>query len=94
MTKGKAFISDVAGRLQIKYEDYDVEAFGGADYEVMYSLDTEGREKLLYALESEGRKGELADMILAHFGECLDRDSFSAYCDERGIPYELFTWIN
>ena len=34
MGKGKAIIKDYGSTLTVNYEDFDVEAFGGADYDV------------------------------------------------------------
>lgn len=92
MSLGEAIIRDGDLGLSIEYEDYDVEYFDGADYEVHYSLNAESRKKLIGALQAEGRTGTLKEMILSHFGTCLEKDSFCCYCDERGIQYGLFTW--
>ena len=94
MTKGEAIIRDSEASLFVSYEDYDVECFGGSDYEVIYTLDQANRRKLWKALKAENLGGTLEEMILEYFGECLDKDSFSKYCDERNIKYELFTWIS
>ncbi len=94
MTKGRAWIDDRGDEMRVGCEDLNVEAFGGGDYEVTYTLDRENRQRLLQALESEGLRGTAEEMIRAHFGECLDLDSFSAYCARRGIEYRLFTWVS
>ncbi len=92
MEKGRAHIRDSGDELKISYEDLNAELFGG-DYEVIYTLDGENRQKLLQVLESEGLRGTAGEMIRAHFGEFLDRDSFCGYCDSRGIKYRRFTWV-
>ena len=92
MTKGYAIIGETATGLTVSYEDFDVEAFDGADYEATYTLDGENREKLRQILQTEGLRGTLEEMILEHFGRCLDKDSFSNYCDRNRIDYDLFTW--
>ena len=94
MTKGKAIIRDSGSSLVVNYGDYDVEAFGGGDYEVTYTLDEDNRKKLHDALKKEGVQGSLEEMILSHFGEYLDNGSFCHYCDERNIEYHLFTWVS
>ena len=93
MLKGYAFITDSENLLEVGYEDLEVEAFGGLDYEATYSFDSRNREKLRSALEQEGLSGSIEEMILAHFGEYLDKEPFSAFCRARGIVYELSTWI-
>ena len=94
MERGEARITDTTSALYVSYEDYDVEVFGGSDYEASYSLDAAARNKLDQALKKEGLSGSLKDMILAHFGVCLEKDSFAAYCDEHGVQYDLHTWIS
>ena len=94
MTKGEAIIRESSDGLLVSYEDFDVECFGGSDYEVTYLLDRSGREKLRKALVREGLSGTLEEMILAHFGACLDLDSFADYCDRLGIRYKFSTWIS
>lgn len=94
MTKGCAIINESAVFLTVNYEDFDVEAFGGSDYEVTYTLGPFSKEKLQHELEQEGLSGTLKEMILERFGEYLDRESFCHYCDKRGIKYDLFTWVS
>ena len=94
MTKGYAIIHDSGSTLTVNYEDYDVEAFGGSDYEVTYTLDADNRQKLCDALKAEGLQGSLEEMILSHFGEYLDQDSFDNYCQTRNIKFDLFTWVS
>jgi len=43
---GKAVVTDDGDALKIEYEDYGVDTFGGADYEVIYTLSKENRQKL------------------------------------------------
>ncbi|MBR1457242.1 MAG: hypothetical protein IJ594_08820 [Oscillospiraceae bacterium] len=88
MTRGTADIEEKAGFLRVSYED-----FGALDYEATYTLDAGSAEKLRRALEAEGLRGALRDMIVARFGACLEKEPFSLYCDEREIRYELSTWI-
>lgn len=94
MIKGEAIIIDSETGLYVSYEDYDVECFDGSDYEVIYTLDQTNRRKLWKALKAENMGGTLEEMILEHFGEYLDKDSFSNYCEERNITFELFTWVS
>ena len=43
------------GGISLSYEDYNVEAFGGADYEVIYTLTMEESNKLYDNLDKEYR---------------------------------------
>ena len=94
MIKGKAFVVDRPEKLVISCEDYDVEAFDGLDYEFTYTFDGKNREKLRSILEAEGCAGSMEEMILAFFGESLDRIPVSLFCDEHEIRYDLFTWVS
>lgn len=94
MEKGKVNIADCGTALQVSYEDLDVEFFGGGDYEVIYTFSGEERYKLIKALNSEGYSGNIEEIIVAYFGEYLDKVCFSEYCNERGIKYDLFTWLS
>ena len=46
MIKGLASIKEGKDFLHVSYEDFEVEQFGGGDYEVNYSLDGQNKEKL------------------------------------------------
>ena len=94
MIKGKAVICDSPAGLSVGYEDLDVEFFGGADYEVTYTLDRNSAEKLRRCLKNEVPEGTLEEMILERFGPYLDREPFGSYCEERGIAFDLFTWVS
>ena len=94
MTKGETIISDGGDILQINYEDYDVEAFGGSDVECTYTLYNDDRQKLEEELRKEGLDGTLKEMILAHFGEDPDLYAFTTYCKAKNIEYHKFVWIS
>lgn len=49
-TSGLLFTLNYNGSAEIGYEDYDLEFFDGADYEVMYYLDENNFELLLDSL--------------------------------------------
>ena len=36
----------------------------------------------------------MKEMIAEEFGERLDKKGFAEYCDDYGIEYKLFTWID
>lgn len=94
MIKGELIVRDGGDLLTVGYEDYEVELFGGADYEVCYTLYSDARQKLEAALAADGEKGTLSEMILAHFGGHMEKESFYAYCKDRDIETELFTWVS
>ena len=93
MNKGRAIIRDHVDMLTVSYEDLDVEAFGGSDYEVIYTLDRENRDRLVAELRKEGGVGTTEEMIRAGFGDCLDHGDFGEWCGRHSIEYKLFTWI-
>ena len=79
------------GTVWFGYEDYDVECFGGGDYEVTYTLDKENAEKMTRIL-SEHYTGTLKEMILQHFGIHMDQDSAYSWMEQHGIVFDLYTW--
>ena len=81
------------GTVWFGYEDYEVECFGGGDYEVTYTLDRENAEKMFNIL-SERYSGTLEEMIIQHFGVHMDQDSAYNWMNEHGIEFKLFTWIS
>lgn len=94
MIKGEAIIKDRPAGLSINCEDFNVESFGGSDYEFIYTLDGTNRNRLWKILRSKGLTGSMEEMIIEFFGICLDKYSFSQFCEENGISFELFTWIS
>ena len=81
------------GTIKITQEDYDVEFFDGMCVEVTYTLDNINAQKLFEILRQD-HQGTLEDMMVAEFGIALEKKSFSAFCDEREISYETFTWYD
>ena len=94
MRKGYAIIHDEPTQLSINCEDFDVECFGGCDYEFTYTLDKPNRDKLRETLFAAGVTGSMGEMIKEYFGECLDKVPFGGFCDKHGICYDLFTWVS
>lgn len=81
------------GSIRISYEDYKVENFGGGSYEAIYDIDATNRDKLERLLEKP-LLDDLEEMIVAEFGERLDKKSFAEYLNSNGVEYKLFTWID
>jgi len=94
MTLGKAIVKESGTALSISCEDYNVAAFGGADYEFTYTFDMMNRTKLLNALQAEGYSGTASEIIIKKFGEHLELCGVSAYCDHHGIKYETYSHIS
>lgn len=94
MTKGTFWLEEKPnGGVSIGIEDYDVEAFGGADYEWIYTLDS-GNIVRLTAVLAKTHTGSLEQMIAAEFGIHLDKKSMKQWFDDNGIEYEFFSWIS
>ena len=88
------------GSIILSYEDYNVEAFGGADYEAIYELSKENADKLKEILlnDNEATQGQenldLKTLIINKFGEELKKHSFALFCDKKKIIYKLNTYIH
>ena len=94
MIKGTFWLEEKSdGGVTIWIEDYEVEAFDGADYEWCYSLNKANTEKLTDIL-SQSNSGSLEQMIEAEFGIHLDKKSAKQWLDDNGVEYEFFSWVH
>ena len=94
MIKGTFWLEEKSdGGVTIWIEDYEVEAFDGADYEWCYSLDKPNTDKFTDIL-SRSNSGSLEHMIEAEFGIHLDKKSAKLWLDENGVKYEFFSWVH
>ncbi len=86
------------GNIEISYEDYNVETFGGGDYEAIYTLTKENSDKLKEILKNENKEAlsnlTLKELIINKFGPNLKKASFSSYCKANDIKYELQTYVH
>ena len=88
------------GDITLSYEDYNVEAFGGGDYEVIYKITMDESNKLYNLLDKEYKENGginnlyLEELIHNKFDERLEKMSFAKYCDEHDIKYQLNTWVH
>ena len=90
------------GSVSVSYEDYNVESFGGADYEVIYTFSKENANKLKQILEKKrgenkdnsGKEMSLKELIIDRFGPNLNKESFSSFCDSNGIIYEFNSFVH
>ena len=91
-TSGLLFTQNTDRSAEIGYEDYDVEFFGGADYEVMYYLDKNNFGLLLDSLGIS-----IEDNIKNHLIEAFDKNfnsnKFENFCKEKNITLERNTHI-
>ena len=94
MSLGYTIIHDGPTGVSVNCEDYDVEFFGGCDYEFTYTLDKPNRDKLWKILRAKSVGGSMEDMIKTFFGESLEKTPFGKFCDSHGIKYDLFTWVS
>ena len=94
MIKGTFWLEEKSdGGVTIGIEDYEVEAFDGADYEWCYSLDKPNTDKFTDIL-SRSNSGSLEHMIEAEFGIHLDKKSAKQWLDDNGVEYEFFSWVH
>ena len=91
---GKASITKSdSGELKIVQIDYDVPSIGG-DYEAVYKFDSDNAKKLYDYLVNQGNEGTIEEMIVAEFGESLEKVVLSKVLEENDIKFEIFTWIS
>ena len=81
------------GSIQITQTDYDVQFYDGMDVEATYTLNKDNADKLKSYLRTK-HKGNLENMLVEEFGRCFEKASFSKICDENGIKFESFVWID
>ena len=87
------------GSITVSYEDYNVESFGGADYEAIYTLSKENANKLKQILEKKsgennGKEISLKELIIKRFGPNLKKESFSSFCNSNGIKYKFNSFVH
>ncbi|MBQ3369780.1 MAG: hypothetical protein IJG48_02040 [Mogibacterium sp.] len=94
MKKGTFWLNENKnGGVSIGIEDYEVEAFGGCDYEWIYTFDTANTLKLIATL-SANNSGSLEQMITEEFGIHLDKKSMKMWLDQNDIKYEFNSWVH
>lgn len=87
-TSGWLFTHYPDGSASLGYEDYGVEIFGGADYEVPYLLDKANFNKLLNYLGTSIDKNT-KNVLIEKFGERFDSNQFEQFCQSHKI---VFGW--
>ena len=86
-TSGLLFTLNSDGSAEIGYEDYDVEIFNGADYEVMYYLDENNFELLLDSL-GISKKKKKKNHLIKEFDKNFDSNKFEDFCNEKNIKFK------
>lgn len=86
-TSGLLFTLNSDGSAEIGYEDYDVEIFDGADYEVMYYLDKNNFKLLLDAL-GISKKDNIEKYLIDEFDKNFDSNKFEDFCNEKHIEFK------
>ena len=86
-TSGLLFTLNSDGSAEIGYEDYDVEFFDGADYEVMYYLDENNFELLIDSL-GISKKDKIKIHLIKEFDKNFDSNKFEDFCNEKNIKFK------
>lgn len=86
-TSGLLFILNPDGSADIGYEDYDVEIFDGADYEVMYHFD-ENNFKLLLDSLGISKEDDIKSHLIDEFDKNFDSAKFENFCKEKNIIFK------
>lgn len=79
------------GTIELFFCDYDVEEFGGHDFECTYKFDKENSEKFRNAL-SQSFSGSLEEMVIAAFSKNFIVPFFYSFCKVNGITFEVSIW--
>lgn len=85
-TSGLLFMLNPEGSAKIGDEDYDVEFFDGADYEVMYYLD-ENNFKLLLDSLGISKKDKIKNHLIKESDKNFDSNKFEDFCNEKNIKF-------
>lgn len=91
-TSGLLFTLNADGSAEIGYEDYGVDFFGGADYEVMYYLDKNNFGLLLDALDISV-KNNIKNHLIEAFDKNFNSNKFEDFCKGKNITFERNTHI-
>ena len=90
-TSGLLFTQNKDGSIRVEVIDYEVEEFGGHDWESWYDLTKENAD-ILYNELRKLHSGDLKEMLIAEFGETFKTIEFEKFCNEHNIIYSHMTW--
>lgn len=86
-TSGLLFTLNPDGSAEIGYEDYGVEIFDEADYEVMYHFDNNNFELLLDSL-GISKEDDIKSHLMDEFDKNFDSTKFENFCKEKNIKFK------
>lgn len=90
-TSGILLEENADGSIRIGYVDYNVEFFGGGDYESFYTLDKENADKLKTYVSRLGFADFLKGLTSV-VGERFSDRKFQDCCAVAEAKYEHITW--
>ena len=79
------------GSISVGYVDYNVEFFGGRDYESFYRLDKENADKLRAYLKGKGYR-DLKEGLIIEVGKNFSDSKFCELCKKENIVYQYTSW--
>lgn len=90
-TSGLLFTQNKDGSIRVEVIDYEVEEFGGHDWESWYDLTKENAD-ILYNELKKLHGGNFKEMLIAEFGKTFKTQEFENFCKEHNIVYSHMTW--
>lgn len=91
-TSGLLFSENADGSIRVEVIDFEVEEFGGHDWESWYDLDKVNAEHLFAEL-SKLNSGTKKEMLITAFGETFEMGEFEKFYKERNIRYSHGSWF-
>lgn len=90
-TSGLLLEQKANGSIIVGYVDYNVDFFGGRDYERFYMLDRENADKLRAYLAERGFS-DLLKGLTAAVGSNFSDEKFRDCCEKANVKYEQTSW--
>lgn len=91
-TSGLLLLENKDGSLEIGYCDYNVDFFGGGEYEVNYLINKED-SLILKDYLAKNYKGSLKEMLIAEIGENMSETKFKELLKKLNIQAKRDSWI-
>ena len=92
-TSGLLLIENNDGSLEIGYNDYNVEFFGGGDYDVSYTIEKKDAIILKEYLSTK-HKGTLKEMLICEIGKNMSEIKFKKLLNTLNICPRRDSWIS
>ena len=78
------------GDLVIGVTDFEVDEFGGSDWEWRIQFDSKNAELLINSLKKElDKELSIEEMVSLKFGRYFDTIEFVKYCDDLKLDYNV-----